>query len=307
MLPSRRPWTVVLWGACAFLGGAVASGVAGARAEDSEGRYRSLAVFARALHYIETTYVEVVDSDTLIHGAIRGMVDTLDRHSRFIDPEELAALRSMQPEGPEATVEARRLAEGSGYLHIRRFSGSTAAELDRALHSLSAEDPLTGLVLDLRDNPGGIVSQAVRVADRWISAGTIVATVSAKGRTEVERAYAEGTQPAYPLVVLVNGRTASAAEVVAAALQDHGRAALVGTHTLGKGTVQTVIELGDGSAMTLTIARYLSPHGRVVEGEGLRPDRIVAPGRRPPSDDGDRQLRAAVEHLAALYRPKLPW
>lgn len=185
--------------------------------------------------------------------------------------ESLVRLRFAELKRP--TVQAQRLPGGAVHLAISRFTEDTSAELLRALE---AHAGLTGLVLDLRGNPGGVVEAAARTADAWLSSG-LIATTEARNRT-VEKfvAHAHGTEPAYPLVVLVDAETASAAELVAAALQEAGRARLVGTPTFGKGTVQTVIELEDGSAIRLTVSRWFTRAHGSVEGVGLTPD-VVRP------------------------------
>jgi len=131
-------------------------------------------------------------------------------------------------------------------------------------------------VLDLRNNPGGLLDQAVRVADEFIDAGLIVRTEGKGGRIiDEEKAHSRGTRLGFPMIVLVNGGSASASEIVAGALQDHQRAAIMGTQTFGKGSVQTVIELDDGSALKLTIARYYTPSGRSIQEHGITPDIVV--------------------------------
>jgi len=132
------------------------------------------------------------------------------------------------------------------------------------------------LVLDLRNNPGGLLDQAVRVADQFIDSGLIVRTEGKDGRIiDEERAHSRGTRNGFPIIVLVNGGSASASEIVAGALQDHQRAVIMGTQTFGKGSVQTVIELDDGSALKLTIARYYTPNGRSIQERGITPDVTV--------------------------------
>src|SRR6185369_11691752 len=135
---------------------------------------------------------------------------------------------------------------------------------------------LQGLVLDLRNNPGGLLDQAVRIADAFIENGLIVRTEGRNGRIlDEERAHQRGTRSDFPIICLVNGGSASAAEIVAGALQDHGRGLVMGTQTFGKGSVQTIIELEDGSALKLTIARYFTPSGRSIQEKGITPDLIV--------------------------------
>lgn len=184
------------------------------------------------------------------------------------------------------SVEWRLYPAGRGYVRIKSFQERTDEHLGKALEALVRENggqPLSGLVLDLRNNPGGLLDQAVRVADRFLADGLIVTTEGRGGRQlEVERAHAAGTEPDYPLVVLVNGGSASASEIVAGALQDHGRAVLVGTTTFGKGSVQTVIDLDDGSGLKMTVARYYTPKRRAIHGHGLQPDLVVEPQAKAP-------------------------
>ncbi len=168
-------------------------------------------------------------------------------------------------------VEFQLLEGGVGYIRLRIFQRDTTDRLDAALAALG---PVGGLVLDLRDNPGGLLAQAVEVASRFLAGGQVV-IVRARNDEDVWSAGARATY-AGPLVVLVNGGTASAAEILAGALQDHQRARLLGAPTFGKGTVQRLVNLSDGSGLKLTIARYFSPHGRPIDGVGLAPERLLA-------------------------------
>ena len=211
------------------------------------------------------------------------------------------------------SVDARRLRDGYVYVRIKAFTERTSHELRRALDALTAAGPVRGLVLDMRDNPGGLLDEAVRVADTWLQDGVIVSTEGRTGPPEVEVAHPKDTEPDYPVVALVNGGTASSAEIVAGALQDHRRAVVLGTQTFGKGSVQTVIELEDHSALKLTIARYFTPAHRSIQGTGITPDVVVPsrPAGPPPPDPGpappqevvrgeqqtDNQLEAAVDVL----------
>ena len=172
-----------------------------------------------------------------------------------------------------------RLVDAYAVIKIKSFQDRTTRYLHRELRRLRRENggELAGVVLDLRNNPGGLLDQAVSVADTWLSEGIIVSTRGRGSRTEVQRAHAAGTEPAYPMIVLVNGGSASASEIVAGALQDHGRAVIMGTRTFGKGSVQTVIDLEDGSGLKLTIARYYTPKGRSIQERGIRPDVEVQP------------------------------
>jgi carboxyl-terminal processing protease len=173
------------------------------------------------------------------------------------------------------SVEEKLFDRKLGYVKIKTFQERTDTYLRKALESLrtKAGGQISGLVLDLRHNPGGLLDQAVKVADRFMDGGVIVTTKGRGGKhVEVERAQPKGTEPRYPMIVLVDGGTASASEIVAGALQDSGRAVLIGTRTFGKGSVQTVIELEDGSGLKLTVARYYTPSGRSIQERGISPD-----------------------------------
>jgi carboxyl-terminal processing protease len=179
-----------------------------------------------------------------------------------------------------------------GYVKVKSFQDRTDLYLKKALDDLrtQAGGRLDGLVLDLRHNPGGLLEQAVKVADRFLFDGVIVTTKGRGGRhAEVERAHAKDTEPNYPIMLLVDGGTASASEIVAGALQDHGRAVVIGTATFGKGSVQTVIELEDGSGVKLTIARYYTPSGRSIQEKGIVPDLLVRQRGAMVDDDLPRE------------------
>ena len=184
-----------------------------------------------------------------------------------------------------ASVEGKALEPGYGYIRLRSFQERTARDLEKTLAKVRKQTggTLHGLVLDLRDNPGGLLDQAVRVADVWVPDGVIVQT---KGRVESQqqdfKAQLDGTEQEYPLVVLVNAGSASASEIVAGALQDQGRALLVGTQTFGKGSVQTVFPLEDGSGLRLTTALYYTPSGRSIQEVGITPEILVENPPPPP-------------------------
>ncbi len=173
---------------------------------------------------------------------------------------------------PIRSVKKYMLASHIGYVRISSFQSNTTKELKQALRELEKKG-LKGLILDLRNNPGGLLNQAIEVSDVFLESGIIVST---KGRKKAQNmvAYAHRNlvERNYPIVVLVNGGTASAAEIVSGALQDNKRALIVGTKTFGKGSVQTVIPLSDGSALRLTTARYYTPSGRCIQVTGIEPD-----------------------------------
>ena len=200
------------------------------------------------------------------------------------------------------SVDGQRLDDGTPVLWIKSFTDRTFEDTRDILGALSTERPIHGLVIDLRDNPGGLLDEAVRVADLWLEHGVIV-TTETRGRTPVvESAHPRRTEPPYPVVLLVNGGTASAAEILAGALQDHGRALVVGTQTYGKGSVQTIIELEDQSALKLTVAHYFTPKHRSIQGSGITPDRVIPPRGFGAEPMEDPQLHAASRILARWAR-----
>ena len=176
------------------------------------------------------------------------------------------------------TVQEEYLGGRVGYVRMTSFSEHTSSDLRDAAEALQREagGALTGLVLDLRSNPGGVLEAAIDVADAFLSDGLIV---SGSGRVRQARfeqyAHAGDALESVPMIVLVNGGSASASEIVAGALQDHHRARIVGERTYGKGSVQTVVPLGKGSAIKLTTSRYLTPSGRSINGTGIDPDVVV--------------------------------
>ncbi len=325
--------------------------------------YNKLKVFSEILSLIESNYVEPVGNETMIDGAIRGMVKALDPHTSYLPP---ASYKEMQVEttgkfgglgieisirdgvltvvspieetpafnvGIQAgdkiikiedestldmtlqdAVSRLRGETGSpvkitifrdsfkapkeftivraiikvrsvvkklykkdiGYIKIRSFSKNTSSDLDSALEELKKKE-ITKLILDLRNNPGGLLNQAVEVTDRFLSRENLI--VYTKGRSDEQNmrftSHDKVAGVTYPLIILVNGGSASASEIVAGALQDLNRAVILGTPTFGKGSVQTIIPLSDGSALRLTTARYYTPSGRVIQENGIEPDIII--------------------------------
>ncbi len=175
------------------------------------------------------------------------------------------------------SVKSRLLEDGFGYVRIINFQQGTDEELKKALKGLEEESGgLKGLILDLRNNPGGLLDQAVSVSDIFLTKGLIVYT---KGRIKEQEmrfeAKMDGTEPTYPMIVLVNGGSASASEIVAGALKDHKRAVIMGTTTFGKGSVQSIIPLEDGSALRITTSKYYTPSGVSIQARGIVPDIVV--------------------------------
>ena len=174
------------------------------------------------------------------------------------------------------SVRHRYLGDGFGYVRLSQFMESSSEDILNALAKMKGEvekNELKGLILDLRNNPGGLLNQAIRVSDMFLSEGMIVYT---DGRIENQRqqffAHERDTEPEYPIIVLVNGGSASASEIVAGALKDHGRGLVLGTQTFGKGSVQTITPLKNGGALTLTTALYYTKSGRSIQLTGIQPD-----------------------------------
>jgi carboxyl-terminal processing protease len=178
------------------------------------------------------------------------------------------------------SVKARTLEDNFGYVRIAQFQERTQRDLSKALADLKGQNKgdLAGLVLDLRNNPGGLLDQAVEVSDTFLEQGLIVYT---EGREEGSQmsfsAHGPGTEPDYPIVILINGGSASASEIVAGALQDNGRAVILGTQSFGKGSVQTIIPMNDDTGLRLTTARYFTPNGTSIQAKGIVPDILVKP------------------------------
>jgi carboxyl-terminal processing protease len=412
--PRSTAFVLIVTVLSTFTGIAVVGGAAAALPKKYS-PYHKLNIFTRVLSYVENNYVENVDQDELIYGAIRGMLETLDPHTSFLKPDQYREMKidtsgqfggvgievEMRPTGDGArdnvltvmsaiegtpaakaglatgdqiikiddtvthamrmddavqkmrgkkgspvtltvvrpgpkgwkeprlyslmreiikidNVVAKQLEPGYGYIRLKQFSENSDRDIAAALDKLEKDSPggkLRGLVLDLRNNPGGLLDQAVRIADEFVDQGLIVRTEGKGGRIiDEEKAHSRGTRLGFPMVVLVNGGSASASEIVAGALQDHQRAAIMGTQTFGKGSVQTVIELDDGSALKLTIARYYTPSGRSIQEHGITPDIQVEQvkmadlkpqhGDEPQQKERDlqghlRNLQDAAQKLAA--------
>ncbi len=198
----------------------------------------------------------------------------------------------------------RSRAEGDvGYIRITSFSEQTAAGVERAMQKVKNEigDDIKGLVLDLRNNPGGLLDQSVKVSDAFLDRGEVVSTRSRRPN-EAQRFNAKPGDVAdgLPIVVLINGGSASASEIVAGALQDHRRAIIMGTRSFGKGSVQTIIPLAGHGAIRLTTAHYYTPSGRSIQATGITPDIIVEQAKIEPIEVGrqrrERDLRGALRN-----------
>ncbi len=200
------------------------------------------------------------------------------------------------------SVKKKMFENNIAYIRITQFQERTTSDLKKALKDLQKEyGKIKGLVLDLRNNPGGLLSQAVGVSDVFLKKGLIVYT---KGRVENSSykffAHDDGDEGNYPIVIIVNSGTASASEIVSGALQDHKRAIIIGTQTFGKGSVQTIIPMQDGSAIRLTTAKYYTPSGRSIQAEGIKPD-IIVPQRKITKEKNDDEFIVREKNLKGHF------
>ena len=213
------------------------------------------------------------------------------------------------------SIKSQELEPGIGYIRIRQFQERTAPDLIAAVEKFDKSGTFSGLILDLRYNPGGLLSSAVEVSEEFLGDGKLVVYTEGRVRNQNMRftAHAKHAITDVPLVVLVNGGSASASEIVAGAIQDHGRGVVLGTQTFGKGSVQTIIPLSDGSGLRLTTARYYTPKGRSIHGKGITPDIVIEAPKEdaaatkpntPPLSEAEQmkrdvQLQRAIEILKA--------
>jgi carboxyl-terminal processing protease len=198
-----------------------------------------------------------------------------------------------------ASVRKSWLEAGYGYIRVAQFQSSTGSDVRKAIEKLMAEQELQGLVIDLRNNPGGILRSSVEVASLFLDGGRVVYT---EGRIENADIFYDADPlditNGVPIVVLINQGSASASEIVAGALQDHRRAVIMGTESFGKGSVQTILPLSDSRAVKLTTALYFTPNGRSIQAEGIVPDILVERARMTAFDDGHRVTEADLSgHL----------
>lgn len=328
--------------------------------DQREATYRQLEIFANVLSILQENYIDDIDANETIDGAISGMLLSLDPHSSYLTaedfselqdetrgnfsgigieitirdgiltiispiegtPADLAGLKakdlivkingaatknmpSMEaikqlrgPKGSKVTISVYRdgwqelkeftivrdiislnsvtglfLEPGFAYIRITNFQGHTTKDVKQLLIELEQKKHIKGLILDLRNNPGGLLDQAISISDIFLEEGLVVYT---KGRIQEQnmtfQAHANNGKNQYPLVILVNEGSASASEIVAGAIQDHKRGVIVGTQTFGKGSVQTILPMPGGSGLRLTTARYYTPNGRSIQAKGIEPD-----------------------------------
>lgn len=328
--------------------------------DQREATYRQLETFANVLSILQENYIDEIDAEKTIEGAISGMLFSLDPHSSFLTAEDFDELQeetrgkfsgigievtirdgiltvispiegtpadkaglvakdlivkingkvtknmpSMEavkllrgPKGTDVSISVYRdgwkelkdftitrdiislhsvkgmfLEPGFAYIRITNFQGQTTKDVKELLQKLEKKNHIKGLILDLRNNPGGLLDQAISISDIFLEKGLVVYT---KGRIQEQnmtfQAHSNNGKNLYPLVVLVNEGSASASEIVAGAIQDHKRGVIVGTQTFGKGSVQTILPMPEGSGLRITTARYFTPNGRSIQATGIVPD-----------------------------------
>jgi carboxyl-terminal processing protease len=237
--------------------------------------------------------MSLYEAISLIRGPAGTNVRLLVEREEVDDPFEIEITRA-RIELP--SVESRMLEDNLGYVRLRDFGQTAGREIEKALKELDAND-LDGLIFDLRGNRGGYLSVAVEVTSEFVGEGPILIERFRDGQERRYPVELGGRALDVPLVVLVDGGSASASEIAAGAIQDTGRGTLIGTTTLGKGSVQTVHDLSDGSELRVTIARWFTPNDREIHGVGLEPDIEIELTEQDILDERDPQLDRAIEYL----------
>jgi len=232
-----------------------------------------------------TSEMSLAEAVLFIRGPQGTSVRLLVLHQDEVEPEEIEIVRAEI----EVTSVRFEMREDIAYIRITNFSQRTDAELSSVLESLDSEET-GGIILDLRSNPGGLLRAVVDVASHFLTEGVVVDVVDNQGAHDAMSVRRRGVTTDLPMVVLVNGFSASGSEVLAGALQDYARAAIAGSRTFGKGSVNVLHELEDGSGLYITIARWLTPEGHLIEGEGITPDYEF-------ELDGEDAIQWAVEYL----------
>jgi carboxyl-terminal processing protease len=240
--------------------------------------------------------MSVFEAVALIRGPAGSIVRLTIKRQSVKEPFVVEVVRE-KIEMP--VVESKMLDDDIAYLKLTEFNAQAMGQLKADVQALLAEKP-KGLIFDLRDNPGGFLTEAVEIASQFVGEGLILMEQLKDNEVRDYPAHRGGLATDIPLVVLVNGGTASASEIVAGAIQDAGRGILIGEQTLGKGSVQLSHYLSDGSELRVTIARWLTPKGRAIHGEGLVPDIQVGVTQEDIEAGRDPQLQNAVEYLRGL-------
>ena len=247
-----------------------------------------------------TDDLTVTEAVLKIRGPKGTTVTLLIQHEGESDTVEMQIVRD---EITEPSVNYKSLSDNIGYIQITQFASSTVSDFQTALTDMIGNGS-KGLILDLRGNPGGFLDVVADIADEFLDSGIILYV--ANDNLEIFEEYTAesgGIAIDMPLAVLVDGGSASASEVLAGALQDHGRAAIIGTQTFGKGSVNQPRELSDGSALYLTTARWLTPDKHAIEGVGITPDNVVEQSDEDAANGVDTQLNFAIEYIKAQFQP----
>ena len=218
-----------------------------------------------------TRGLSLMDASQLIRGKNGTKVVLKIVREKSNDPIDISITRGQVK---IKSVKYTDLEDGFGYVRITSFIENTAKDLEKALEKHTEKNKkIEGLIIDLRKNPGGLLDQAIKISDMFLSEGIIVSTIGRnKAEKEISYASKKGKYKDFPLIILVNEYSASASEIVSGALQDNKRALIVGERTFGKGSVQSIVKLPDGSGLKLTVARYYTPKGVSIQAEGIKPD-----------------------------------
>jgi carboxyl-terminal processing protease len=255
-----------------------------------------------------TKNITLMEAVKLIRGPKGSKVTVTINREGFQSPKDVAIFREIIP---IRSVKARILDDGIGYVRLSNFQDSTDNDLQGYIKKMKQRQvPFKGLVLDLRNDPGGLLEQAVRVSDEFLKGGLIVYT-EGRSRNQNMRFFArpdgEDKLAGIPIVVIINEGSASASEIVAGALKDQKRAVIVGTKSFGKGSVQTIIPLDDGSALRLTTALYFTPSGVTINEKGIQPDVVVE--EKPPKEESLKKLRDELlsQHMRREGLTDRPW
>ena len=221
-----------------------------------------------------TKGLSLVESAELMKGRRGSKVILGIFRDGFTEPKNFAVKRGLVK---IHSVKYTDMGDGYAYIRLTSFIENSGRDMRRAIERhMKKHHGMKGMILDLRHNPGGLLDQAVAIANLFIAKGVIVSTMDRdKKQKQVMYAQPQNTLPKFPLIVLIDGYSASASEILAGALQDHHRALIMGQRSFGKGSVQSVVKLGDGSGLKLTVARYYTPSGRSIQNEGIMPDVIV--------------------------------
>ncbi|RLB26238.1 MAG: peptidase S41 [Deltaproteobacteria bacterium] len=234
--------------------------------------------------------ISIMEAVKLIRGPKGSKVELTIRREGLEKPISFLITRDVIP---IKSVRSFFLPSDISYIRVSNFQGNTGRELSKALEEMEAKRKSKGLILDLRNNPGGLLSQAIEVADEFLDSGLIVSIKGRDKKEEKSTAHKNRKLRKYPMIVLVNEGSASAAEIVAGALQDNKKALILGTSTFGKGSVQTLFPLSDGSGLRLTTALYYTPSGRSIQASGIEPDIEVAfiPPKEKPKEKEHKTIK----------------